>query len=551
MTDAARTAAQILVDCLVAQGATHAFCVPGESYLAVLDALYDVQDRLQLVTCRHEASAANMAEAHGKLTGRPGICFVTRGPGATHAAIGVHTARQDSTPMILFIGQVARGDRDREAFQEVDYRQMFGPLAKWVAEIDDPARMAEYVTRAYATAMNGRPGPVVLALPEDMLVEPSPAVVPARIEPVAGAPEPATLTRLRDMLAEAERPLVLLGGTGWNDAGLAAIGTFVEANQLPIATTFRRKSLFDNTHPNYAGDCGIGPNPKLAARVREADLLIVLGSRLSEMTTSGYTLLSAPVPQQQLVHIHPDPDELGKVYQPALAIAAGLNAAAHGMAQIKIDAPRWAGAAEAANADYRAWATPVEVPEGVNMAEVMAYLDRTLPHDSILTNGAGNFAIWLHRFYQHRRPRTQLAPTSGAMGYGVPAAIGAKIVHPERTVVCVAGDGDFLMSGMELSTAAQYGANVIVLVANNGVYGTIRMHQARDYPGRVSGTQISNPDFTALGAAFGCHTARVERTEDFPAAFEAALASGKPALLELTVSAKHIAPNRTLSDYTE
>lgn len=550
MAETVRTAAQTLVDCLVAQGATHAFCVPGESYLAVLDALHDVRDTLQLITCRHEAGAANMAEAHGKLTGRPGLCFVTRGPGATHAAIGVHTARQDSTPMILFIGQVARADRDREAFQEVDYRQMFGPLAKWVAEIEDPARMAEYVSRAYAIAMNGRPGPVVLALPEDMLVEacPAPERRCERIEAANPAPAPAALARFRELLAESARPLVLLGGSGWSEAGLASLKDFAQANRLPVATTFRRKALFDNTHPNYAGDLGIGPNPKLAERVKQADLLIVFGSRLSEMTTSGYTLITPPVPRQPLIHIHPDPDELGKVYQPALAVASGLDEAAHALAGLTVDSSRWAGAAEKAHADYRNWVQPVAVGEGVNLSEVMAHLGSTLPHDAILTNGAGNFAAWLHRFYQHRRCRTQLAPTSGAMGYGVPAAVAAKIVHPERTVVCLAGDGDFMMTAQELATAVQYGANVIVLISNNGVYGTIRMHQDREYPGRVSGTELVNPDFVAFAAAFGCHAAKVERTEDFPAAFEAARQSNRPAVLELSVSARHIAPNKVLSD---
>lgn len=550
MAETVRTAAQTLVDCLVAQGATHAFCVPGESYLAVLDALHDVRDTLQLITCRHEAGAANMAETHGKLTGRPGLCFVTRGPGATHAAIGVHTARQDSTPMILFIGQVARADRDREAFQEVDYRQMFAPLAKWVAEIEDPARMAEYVSRAYAIAMNGRPGPVVLALPEDMLVEacPAPERRCERIEAANPAPAPAALSRFRELLAESARPLVLLGGSGWSEAGLASLKDFAQANRLPVATTFRRKALFDNTHPNYAGDLGIGPNPKLAERVKQADLLIVFGSRLSEMTTSGYTLITPPVPSQRLIHIHPDPDELGKVYQPALAVASGLDEAAHALAGLTVDSSRWAGAAEKAHADYLNWVQPVAVGEGVNLSEVMAHLGSTLPHDAILTNGAGNFAAWLHRFYQHRRCRTQLAPTSGAMGYGVPAAVAAKIVHPERTVVCLAGDGDFMMTAQELATAVQYGANVIVLISNNGVYGTIRMHQDREYPGRVSGTELVNPDFVAFAAAFGCHAAKVERTEDFPAAFEAARQSNRPAVLELSVSARHIAPNKVLSD---
>ncbi len=543
-----RTAAQILVDCLVAQGTSHAFCVPGESYLAVLDALYDARNSIQLVTGRHEAGVANMAEAHGKLTGRPGVAFVTRGPGATHAAIGVHTAKQDSTPLILFIGQIDRATRDREAFQEVDYRAMFGTVAKWVAEIDDASRMAEYVTRAFAVAMNGRPGPVVLALPEDMLVEAVPARVPPRVEPVRAAAVPADIARIEALLARARRPLVVLGGSGWSAAGLAAVQAFAEANRLPVATGFRRKALIDNRHPCYVGELGLGPNPKLAARTREADLLIVLGSRLSEVVTSGYTLVEAPLPRQTLVHVHPDSGEIGRVYQAEVGIAASLDCVAAALAAVRVDSAAWAADTATARADYEAWVAPVAVGEGVNLAAVMAHLAEVLPEDAILTNGAGNFAAWLHRFYEHRRPGTQLAPTNGAMGYGLPAAVAAKLVDPARTVVCIADDGDFQMSFQELSTAAQYGAAIIVLVANNGVYGTIRMHQDREYPGRVSGTTMMNPDFAALARAYGGHGARVERTEDFPAAFAQARAAGTLAVLDLAVSPKFISPTKTLSD---
>lgn len=542
------TAAQVLVRTLVEQGVTHVFCVPGESYLAVLDALFEVQDRITLITCRHEAAAANMAEAYGKLTGRPGIAMVTRGPGATHAAIGVHTARQDSTPMILFIGQVARSDRHREAFQEINYEQMFGPIAKWTAEIERPERMAEYVAHAFSIALNGRPGPAVLSLPEDMLVEGSPRVSLPVIKPAYSAPSRADLSHLQSLLTPAHAPLVLVGGSGWSDQGLSDLRQFIEANNLPIATSFRRKALFDNSHPNYVGDLGIGPNPKLAARVKDADVLLVIGSRLSEMTTSGYSLLSAPWSQQKLIHIHPDPAELGKVYQPTLAIAASFDEVAHALTDIQIPAPAWSQSTKTGRADYEAWIKPVTVEEGVNLSQVMAYLDNSLEPNAILTNGAGNFAAWLHRFYQHRQPRTQLAPTSGAMGYGVPAAIAAKILYPQRTVVCVAGDGDFVMSGQELATAAQYGANVIFLVSNNGVYGTIRMHQDREYPGRVSGTELKNPNFADFARAFGCFGARVNTTEEFAEAFKAAQASGLPAVLDLNMSAKFIAPSRTLSD---
>ncbi len=541
--------ARTIVDTLVAQGITHAFAVPGESYLPVLDALYDVQDGLKLVTCRHEAAAANMAEAYGKLTGRPGIAMVTRGPGATHAAIGVHTARQDSTPMLLFVGQVGTDMLQREAFQEIDYRLMFAHVAKRVVVIDRPDRAAELVASAYATAVSGRPGPVVVVLPEDVLAEEATEAVAAPIAAAEPSPDASAIAKLANLLQEAERPILWLGGFGWSDEAVSNIAHFAEDAQIPVVTAWRRKDRFDNAHPKYVGELGLGANPKLVERVKSADLIIALGTRLGEVTSQGYTLPAVPTPTQKLVHIHPDGDTLGAVAHPTLAIQSSVRLATAALAELgfMVDASRWAGWAEAARADYEAWVAPTAVQAGVNMAGVIAHVDSVVGADAIFANGAGNFAAWLHRFHQHRRLHTQLAPTSGAMGYGVPAGIAAKILHPEREVVIVAGDGDFLMSGQELATAARYGANVIVLVVDNGQYGTIRMHQARDFPGRQSGTALTNPDFAAFARSFGAFGATVERTEDFPAAFEAARAAGTPALIALKTDPQEIAPGRRLS----
>ncbi|TGY87932.1 thiamine pyrophosphate-binding protein [Marinicauda algicola] len=542
-----RTGAQHLVDALLANGADMAFGVPGESYLAVLDALVDVEDRFRFITCRHEAGAANMAEAYGKLTGRPGICMVTRGPGATHAAIGVHTAMQDSTPMILLIGQVARDMREREAFQEIEYRRFFADQCKWVAEIDDPARVPEFMARAFATAMNGRPGPVVLALPEDMLVEDADAAPVPRVEPARAAPAKADMERLRAMLSEARRPFVLFGGGGWTAEAVKHARRFVERNDLPVGCTFRAKDYYDNTRPNYAGDVGIAPNPKLAERVRSADLVIALGPRLGEMTTSGYTLFTPPVARQTLVHIHPGAEELGRVYQPALAINASIPEAARALKAIEVDSSAWAGEAEAAHAEFQAFTAPLEAVSGVNLSKVFNDLFRLVKKDAIVTNGAGNYAAWLHRFFKHRSWRTQLAPTSGAMGYGVPAAIAAKLAHPEREVISVNGDGCFLMCGQELATAMRYGANVIFIVVDNGAYGTIRMHQERDYPRRVSGTDLTNPDFRKYAESFGLHASVVEHEDDFPAAFKRARGAKRPAMIVIKGDVEAIAPGKTLS----
>jgi len=544
----ARTGGQILVDQLKIHGAELAFCVPGESYLAVLDALHDARDSVRLVTCRHEAGAANMAEAYGKLTGRPGICFVTRGPGATHASIGLHTAFQDSTPMILFIGQVARDQMEREAFQEIDYRRMLGPLTKWVAEIPSADRVPEFVSRAFHTAVSGRPGPVALALPEDMLTEVAQAMDARRYQRIEAAPRPQDLDRLGDILRSAQRPLALIGGGGWTGKACEDFSRFAERWNLPVMTSFRGKDRIDNRHPLYVGDMGIGIDQKLAARIQQSDVMLVVGPRLGEMTTQGYTRLVPPVPAQRLVHVYPAAEELNSVYQAELGIVSGMEA--FGQAALELQAPpsvAWKAWAASARADYEAFVKPVSVKGDVNPSEIFAWLNTRLPEDAILTNGAGNYAGWLHRFFLHRRFHTQLAPTSGAMGYGVPAAIGAKAVHPDRMVVACAGDGCFLMNGQELATAVQHQLNVIFLVFNNGAYGTIRMHQEREYPSRVIGTDLQNPDFAAYARSFGCHGATVRKTSQFAAAFDEAVASGKPALIEIVVEQDQISPTATLS----
>ena len=545
----ARTGGEILVANLVAQDATHAYCVPGESYLPVLDALYDVRDRLHLLVCRNEGGAAYMGEAYGKLTGRPGIVFVTRGPGASNAAVGIHTAAQDSTPMIVFVGQVGSDFADREAFQEIDYRRMYGSVAKWAAQIDRPERIPEYVARAHRTAMSGRPGPVVLALPEDMLSGRAECADSPRVDPVAASPDPELVAAARALLAGSRRPLVLVGGSRWDAQAHAALCAFAEANALPVGCAFRSQHLFDNRHPNYAGDVGIGINPKLAARVRDADVLLVIGERLGEMTTSGYTLLEVPTPAQRLIHVHPGAAELGHVYQPTIAIAATPGAFLAAMnAGAPIDTRAWRGTADEAHAAYAQWQAPRAVPGSLDMCRVVRWLDQHLPDDAILANGAGNFATWLHRFYHYRGFRTQLGPYSGSMGYGVPAAIAAKALHPDRVVVSWSGDGCFLMNGQELATAVQYGLAVVFVVVDNGMYGTIRMHQERHYPGRVSGTDLVSPDFAALARAYGALGETVMRTEEFAPAFERALASEKPALLHLKLDPQALTPNASLDE---
>jgi acetolactate synthase-1/2/3 large subunit len=546
------TGAQSLVACLRQQGADHCFLVPGESYLAVLDALTDAPE-IAVTVCRQEGGAAMMADAYGKLTGRPGICMVTRGPGATNASAGLHVARQDATPMILFVGQVARHMREREAFQEIDYRRMFGQVAKWVAEVDSADRVPEMVSRAFHVAMSGRPGPVVLALPEDMLVEASRLVPPAMpmARPAVAGPTDHDLRRLQKLLATATAPMIVVGGGTWSDAARQDLQAVAERWAVPVAASFRCQDFVDNAHPNYAGDAGIGINPKLAARIRGADVLVLLGTRFSEMESSGYSLIDIPKPAQTLVHVYPDPEEIGRVYIPDLGIAA--PAAETVAALARCDAPvqdlseRRAYVA-ACNADYRAWSTLPEGRGDLAMAEVMRHVKETLPADTIVTNGAGNYTVWVHRFLTYRRHRTQLAPISGSMGYGLPAAVAAARVHPDRKVVCFAGDGCFLMHGQELATAVQHKVNLTVIVVNNGMYGTIRMHQERSYPGRVSATDLTNPDFAMLARAYGCQGETVTRTEQFAAAWDRALASPGPSLIELQVDPDLITPTQTIAD---
>lgn len=551
-----RLAGHALVEALLAQGVHTCFGVPGESYLAVLDGFHEHRERIRFIACRQEGGAAFMAEAQGKLSGRPGVCFVTRGPGATNASIGVHAAFQDSTPMVLFIGQVASDQRDREAFQEIDYRQMFGPgtlgLAKWVAQVDSADRLPEYVARAFRTAMQGRPGPVVLALPEDMLATLTTAPVLPRVEPVHAWPAPGGLRDLRAMLLAAQRPLVLAGGSGWDAEACAALQRFAENWQLPVACAWRFQDTFDNRHALYAGDVGIGTNPKLAARVREADLVIALGVRLGEMTTMGYTLLQPPRPAQRLVHIHAGPEELGRVYAADLLLQASMATAAKALEGLAapVQLP-WAAHSAAARADYEANLVAPAV-EPMDMAVLVKTLQRLLPQDTVYTNGAGNFSGWLHRYgvlpgLQHFG-RTQLAPSSGAMGYGLPAAVAAALLHPERFVLNLAGDGDFLMTGQELATATGYGAKrLISIVVDNGTYGTIRMHQEREYPGRVSGSDLYNPDFAALARAYGWQAESIERTAEFEPALQRALHAGRPTLLHVKLPADVITSRTTLA----
>jgi acetolactate synthase-1/2/3 large subunit len=551
----ARTAARILVDQLQVHGVDHAFCVPGESYLAVLDALYDAPG-IRLIVNRHESGSTFMADAYGKLTGRPGMAFVTRGPGATNASIGVHTAFQDSTPMVLFIGQVGSDFVEREAFQEIDYRRMFGQMAKWVAQIDRADRIPEYVAHAFQAAASGRPGPVVLALPEDLLEQTADVEDAARYQPVRSAPSDAQIDRIGRLLAEARSPLVLLGGTGWTAAACADLRRFAEANELPVACAFRYQDLFDNRHPNYVGDVGIAINPKLAQRVREADLLLAIGPRLGEMTTGGYTLLTVPRPRQTLVHVHQGIEELGRVYQAQLMIASGMPEMAARLAALPPAGSRpWAAATREARAEYEAWQAQAPVYAGatpqLDLLQVVRTLQAALPADTIVTNGAGNFATWAHRYWRYGGLRTQLAPTAGSMGYGVPAGIAAKLVEPGRTVVTFAGDGDFLMTAQELATAAQYRAGVLILVFNNGMYGTIRMHQERHHPSRVIGTALANPRFDLLAQSYGGFGAVVESTSAFAPALAEARAfteeRKRPAVIELRIDAEVISPSTTLA----
>ena len=543
-----RSGGHILVDQLALHGVDTAFGVPGESYLEALDGLFD--HKIRFITCRQEGGAAMMADAYGKLTGRPGICFVTRGPGATNASAGVHVAFQDSTPMILLVGQVGRDMVEREAFQEIDYRRMFGQMAKWVAEIDDARRIPEYVSRAFYTATSGRPGPVVLALPEDMLTDVVEVADPGSYRRVMIQPGAADMARLGALLAKAERPLAIVGGGGWSERARGDFEAFCSLHNLPVAASFRCQDYIDNMHPNYVGHAGVGINPKLGAYIRGSDLLLVVGARLGEMTTQGYTLIDIPRPKQTLVHVYADPNEIGRTYQPDFAIVASSDAFAAAARNLPaaVGGPRVARV-EAAHAELLAYTKPLASPGGVQMADIVAWLRQRLPADAIVTNGAGNYATWVHRFWSYGRFRTQLAPTSGSMGYGVPAAVAAKAVHPNRTVVAFAGDGCFMMTAQEFMTAVQHDLPIIVIICNNGMYGTIRMHQEREHPGRVLGTELKNPDFAALARAYGGFGAKVSRTEDFAAAFEEALASGKPSIIELTIDPEALSPSTTLSAF--
>ncbi len=557
----------LLVECLIEQGVTHAFGVPGESYLAVLDGFHRYQNQIEFVTCRQEGGAAFMADAQGRLTGRPGICFVTRGPGATNASIGVHTAFQDSTPMILFVGDVASDTRDREAFQEVDFCAFFGPstkgMAKRVERIDDARRIPEYVARAFATAMNGRPGPVVLVLPEDMLTHKVSSRPLPKIEAVEAWSDPGSLRTLRQMLLEAERPFVIAGGGGWTVQAAQALQRFAENWQLPVGNAFRFQDTFDNFHALYAGDVGIGINPKLAQRIKDSDLILAIGPRLGEMTTSGYTLLEVPKPRQKLVHIHASAEELNRVYHADLAICATMNAAARSLEVLTapVQVP-WAEWTKQANNDYLANTLPQSIAglpndseKGlVNMPEVVAVLQKHLPADAVLTNGAGNFASWVHRYFKHhglsKGFKTQLAPTVGAMGYGVPAGIAAAIIS-NRVAFTIAGDGDFLMNGQELATASQHGAKSIVVLLNNGMYGTIRMHQEREFPTHTLGSHLNNPNFANLAKAYGYEGVRINQTEDFEPALIEALKREQGTLIEIMLDPEAITTRVTLSAITQ
>lgn len=544
MTQSTQTAAELLVDCLAEQGSERIFTVPGESFLAVLDALHE-RTEIETVTCRQEGGATFMACADGAMTQQPGIAFVTRGPGATNASIGVHVAHQDSQPMILFVGDVARDMREREGFQEVDFSAFFGPIAKWATRIDDPKRIPEYVARAYSVAVSGRPGPVVLALPEDMLCD----VINAELKPRPAIVRPAqavcpdAMQAMFAMIADAASPIAIIGGAGWNAKARDHFETFAEKLGIPVATAFRRQDAIDPASPVYAGNLGYGPNPKLVERVKGADLIIAVGARLGEATTDGYALPSLEHPHQTLVHVHPDPGELGRVYRTDLALACAVDEFAEAAALWEDAAIIPFDAGVKAHREWEEWATPAPSanPPALDMAACVGAMREALPADTIVCNGAGNFAGWWHRYWRYSGYPSQLAPTAGAMGYGVPAAIAAALRFPDRTVVAVAGDGDFLMNGQELATAAQYGANLIVLVVDNGAYGTIRMHQEREYPGRVSATRLANPDFAALGSAFGAWSASAETTDEFIAALDEAKAKDGLRLIHMTIDIEQLA----------
>ncbi len=546
-----RTAAEVLVEHLVINGVDHVFCVPGESYLAVLDAFHDRQ--IAVTVCRQEGAAAMMADAYGKSTGKPGICFVTRGPGATNASAGIHVAQQDSTPVIVFVGQVQRSVKGRDSFQELDYGAVFGSMTKWVAEVDVPERMPEFVARAFHVALSGRPGPVVLALPRDVLnarvaVDDIPAA--SRIETAPGSSD---MDRLQALLAAAERPIMVVGGSRWDEVSRAALQDVAERFRLPVMTSYRRAPLFDALHPHYAGDLGLAPNPRLVARVRDADLLLVVGARLSEIATQGYELFDGLAEKPKLVHVYPEAEELGRVFRTDLAIHATPARFIEALGALRpVPEPRWVDSVAEAHGEYIAWSeVPTPQPGGVNLGEVMVWLRDNLPADAILCNGAGNYAAWIHRFFRFRRFGSHIAPTSASMGYGIPAAVAMARLYPGRTILSVNGDGDFLMNGADFATAVQYDLPIIAVVADNGIYGTIRMHQEREYPGRVSATTLKNPDFAAYARAFGGFGVSVERTSEFASAFAASRASGLPSIIHLKIDPEAITPGQTLSGIRE
>ncbi len=547
-----KTGGKLIIEALEANGVDRIYCVPGESYLAVLDALHD-SNLIRTIVCRQEGGAAMMADCHGRLTGKPGICFVTRGPGATNASAGIHIAMQDSSPMIMFIGQVASHARDREAFQEVDYKRFFGDIAKWVVEIDDAARVPELVTRAFAVATSGRLGPVVVSLPEDMLTSLAEAPDALPYTPVETSPGEVEMHKLGELLGNAKRPFVILGGSRWSAEAKSRLEKAAETWALPVGVSFRRQMLFDHLHPCYAGDVGIGPNPKLATYIKQADLVLLIGGRFGEMPSSDYTVLKSPYPDQMLVHVHADANELGRVYRPTLAINASPETFTAALAKLKPAAtPAWTEETERLHGFYLDWSTPPETGPGpVQMGPIMNYLESVLPDNAILANGAGNYATWVHRFHRFRLFATQAAPTSGSMGYGTPGAVAAKALFPDREVIAFAGDGCFMMNGQEFATAVQYDLPIIVIVVNNGTYGTIRMHQEREYPGRVVATDLRNPDFAALARAYGGHGETVEATADFAPAFERARASRKPSIIEVKLDPEAITPTRTLTEIRE
>jgi len=544
-----RTGGQLIVDALRTHGVDTVFCVPGESYIEVLDALYDASNEIKLITCRHEGAAANMAEAYGKLTGRPGVCIVTRGPGACHASLGVHNAQQDSTPMILLVGQVPRANFGREAFQEIDYRAMFGSLTKWTSQIEAAAQIPEAMHRAFSTAASGRPGPVVLAMPEDVLRERCEAADGETYRVTNPSPGARDMERLAALLAGAERPMMIVGGSGWTPEASRQITAFAGARNLPACCTFRRQDIFDNEHPNFVGDLAFVPDPRLVARLKQADLVLAVGARLDEVATRSYTLFRDPAGRPKLIHVHPDGTVIGRVYTPDLAIQAGMpEFAAAAAALPHPDAPTpWGAWAAAARDEYLANLVPQAYDGALDLGRVMLFLRDRLPEDAIIVTDAGNSTGWPQRFLRFRHLRTMLGPQSGAMAYAVPAAVAASIVHPERQVVAFVGDGGFLMAEQELATARRYGARPLILVFNNGLYGTIRQHQERGHPGRVIGTELTNPDFVALSRSFGAHAELVERTEDFEPAFERAVAANKAAVIELKVDPDVISTRATLS----